>query len=72
MQTLAQLQAEHEDERRALVVQALEMHGWTLTRAAEELGVFPSSLLRTIKRLDLEPEYLERSPRAGVGGRPPK
>lgn len=70
--SFTEFEEQQRQERRDFVLDALASNDWVLTKAAKQLEIFPSSLGRMIRRLDLEPEYLYHSKNAGKAGRKPK
>lgn len=65
MKTIAELRARHETEERKLVLEALSQSDYRLTRAAERLGVSPSSLQSIVARLDLKGQMARSGHRRG-------
>lgn len=63
--TLEEFKKQQQVSERAFVRSKLVMNGWRLSRAAESLGLAPTSLLTTIKRLGINDEYQRRNPGRG-------
>lgn len=65
MYTIAAFETQYRHARAALVKQALQKNGWSISRAADSLEVGTSTLQRLIATLGLQEEYDARCPPPG-------